>query len=79
MIVSSGDDGAPSAYNSNCDTNDLYPSFPASSPWVTSVSGTTLIDTSSPSPSHDPPICNGYQCAQGKYEEACMQNNTAYK
>jgi len=45
--ASSGDDGAPGAENSNApfpNCPQLYPQYPASSPYVTSVGATMIID-----------------------------------
>jgi len=82
VLVASQDEGAPSEQNEDCSldtTQPLWPIYPGCSPWVTSVSATTLIDTSDLFAAANPPICNmGYTCATGTLEYPCMENNTYY-
>jgi len=87
VIVCSQDEGAPSEQNEYCQLDSSQPIwsiYPAACPWVTTVSGTTVIDGSSDvveqSVSALPPICNaGYTCAQGYLEHACTFRNTYYQ
>jgi tripeptidyl-peptidase-1 len=84
VIVCSQDEGAPSEANEGCEldsTHPLWPIYPSSSPWVTTVSATTVIDgvaTSTNSVQPQPPICSQYECASGTLEYPCMINNTLY-
>jgi subtilase family serine protease len=78
--------GAPGRTNADCvydnTTNPINPSYPGSSAWVTSVSGTTLQTVNaSPNPSlpTPPPICSSHPCAQqGNVEIPCMATSTYY-
>jgi tripeptidyl-peptidase-1 len=81
VIVCSQDEGAPSEANEDCQfdrTKPVWPTFPGSSPWVTSVGATTVIDTTSSTPANQPPICADYPCSTGSLEYPCMVNNTLY-
>jgi len=81
VIVCSQDEGAPSEENEDCQfdrTHPLWPIYPSSSPWVTTVGATTVIDSSDSVPSNQPPICANYPCATGNEEYPCMINNTLY-
>jgi len=83
VIVASQDEGAPSEANEGCqldNSHPLWPIYPASSPWVTSVGGTTLF--SSNVMSGGPPICqSSYSCGSGRgaIEHPCMPNETYYQ
>ena len=45
LISSSGDAGSPSRINEDCTSSQkLNPIFPTSSPWVTSVGGTIVMN-----------------------------------
>jgi tripeptidyl-peptidase-1 len=83
VIVCSQDEGAPSSFNEFCSLDDstpLFPIYPGTSAWATSVSSTTLVEPdSAEKPDSNPPICNeGYTCSTGTYEVATMANNTYY-
>jgi len=86
VLIASQDEGAPSEANDYCELDDshpLWPIYPSSSQWVTSVSATTLIDTSTlltKNVAALPPICSmGYTCdTTGSLEMPCMENNTEY-
>jgi subtilase family serine protease len=81
------DTGAWGPTNNDCSNREhpLNPLFPTSSPWVTSVSATVLVNKQSDEKWFDerdlPPICNmGYQCINGPVVEwPCMENNTYYR
>jgi len=84
VLVASQDEGAPSEANEGCELDDshpLWPIYPASSPWVTAVSGTTLIGGSTVA--SPPEICTqGYTCGSGgggAIEHPCMPNETYYQ
>jgi len=83
VVVATGDYGAPSYENEDCSldkTAPVWPMYPASSAWVTSVGGTTLVDDSTPPP-QPYPICkqSKYPCANGTTEIPCSVNNTLYQ
>jgi len=88
IFAASQDEGAPGPTNRDCrDTNHpVYGVYPSSSPWVTSVSGTTLVNKNSAqskrvSSQSSPPICQQrqYPCITGPVVEwPCMTNNTYY-
>jgi len=83
VLVASQDEGAPSEANEDCSldsSHPLWPIYPSSSPWVTAVSGTTLVQSNTIS--NPPPICNsGYTCGGGVggMEHPCMPNETYYQ
>jgi subtilase family serine protease len=87
VLVASGDTGSWGPTNNNCQNRQhpLNPLFPTSSPWVTSVSATVLVNKKSDEKWFDerdlPQICNeGYQCINGPVVEwPCMVNNTYYR
>jgi len=56
VLVSSGDDGA-NGYGSNCTNKVLYPDYPASSPFVTSVGATSLVNLQYKVLQDQPPVC----------------------
>jgi len=58
MLVASGDSGANSRTDDFCQTPQLRPEFPASSPFVTTVGATQIVNGSYSVP-HAPAICNG--------------------
>ncbi len=88
VVVCSQDEGAPSEHNSACLLDlvgkPVWPVFPGSSAWVTSVGGTTLLPPSSKpafsKSASGPPICQkGYACATaGNQEVPCMLHNTKF-
>jgi len=92
MLIASQDEGAPSEQNMYCsldNTHPLWPIYPSSSPWVTAVSGTTLVPISGTTvfdnvvfdtDSASPPICSrGYPCdTTSTFQYPCMPNNTEY-
>ncbi|CAF1327914.1 unnamed protein product [Adineta ricciae] len=56
IFVSSGDDGVNS-FLSNCTNKVFYPDYPASSPFITSVGGTTLVNAKYETFADQPPAC----------------------
>ncbi len=77
VVVCSQDEGAPSEHNTACLFDligkPVWPVYPGSSAYVTSVSGTTLLSNTARGPSPQsaaverdalPPICSkGHQCS----------------
>ncbi len=85
VVISSGDQGAPGRENADCSldntTNAINPSYPGSSAWATSVSGTTLqtVNATLPPFNSSLPICQPFPCAtQGNIEIPCMAPSTYY-
>jgi len=81
MITCSQDEGAPNEANMQCQLDNtkepIWPIYPGSSAWVTSVSATTLIDFAAGV--NTPAICQSYPCSStGTLEAPCMSNNTYY-
>jgi tripeptidyl-peptidase-1 len=82
LLAGSGDTGAAGPLNPNCETSipPLYPMFPASSPWVTSVGAVTWTGNRPNTPPLDefdalfystkkrqiipPPLCNAFPQTQ---------------
>jgi tripeptidyl-peptidase-1 len=82
VIVASQDEGAPSDNNEDCSLDSsypLWPIYPASSNWVTTVSSTSYA-TQDGNEYTTPTICsNGYPCSKGPGQEVfTMANNTYY-
>jgi len=72
MFVASGDSGANGRTDEYCSDNQFHPSFPAASPYVTSVGATRLVDVSS-TLSNPPLLCTTAEfwwCASNGTEEA---------
>jgi tripeptidyl-peptidase-1 len=68
IVVASGDAGAPGRTNEVCNSlSSVNPVFPGSSPWVTSVGATYVVDKSY-NLYGKTPLCQKYQCAAGSYE-----------
>jgi tripeptidyl-peptidase I len=97
VIVCSQDEGAPSEANEACQldsTDPVWPMYPGSSPYVTTISATTFVPKGSSSASASasrsssrdampgsPPICDSdYPCVNPTAiaEMPCMSNNTYY-
>jgi len=79
VLACSQDEGAPSVANLLCSnkTHPVFGIYPASSPYLTSVSATTVGPESSTSTHlQDPPICDAYGCTQSNHEEPCTTSNT---
>ena len=72
IVVSSGDSGASNTLYCN-DDSPLNPSFPGSSPWVTSV-GATFLKKSIVKYKYETPMCKKYDCAMGIQEVAANFN-----
>jgi tripeptidyl-peptidase-1 len=84
VITCSQDEGAPSEANSDCSnkTHPVFGIYPGSSPYVTTVSGTTagpegsMLNDQFDVP---PPICNDYACDTSTVETPCTVKNTYYQ
>ncbi len=92
ILACTQDEGAPGVLNEGCaDPNHPVTSiFPASSPWVTAISGTTFMPVSNNfqerkhgateqnNGNDSLPICqHGFPCMSGPvYELPCSVNNT---
>ena len=68
LLVASGDSGANSRTDDFCQTPQLRPEFPASSPYVTTVGATQIVNGSYDIP-NAPAICNTQQFS-------CLWNGT---
>jgi tripeptidyl-peptidase-1 len=84
FYIATQDEGAPSEANMYCQYDNtqtpVYSIYPSASPYVTAVSGTTIVEDSTRSVHADPPICGGsYPCAHGKTEVPCSVENTYYQ
>lgn len=82
VIVCAQDEGAPSDCNEDCsldNTYPLWPIYPSSSNWVTTVSSTSYA-TQDGNEYTSPTICGqGYPCSKGPGQEVfTMANNTYY-
>lgn len=84
VVVCSQDEGAPSEHNTACLLDlvgkPLWPVYPGSSAFATSVSGTTLMPLANQIPKDSLPICQkGYPCSDSaSLEEPCQLHNTYY-
>lgn len=80
MLSSSGDSGSYGRTNSNCDDVDdggpLRPVFPTSSPWVTSVGGTVVIDPVVETKGSK--LCDDKGCIVGGTQRVCTFNRTSW-
>ena len=75
IAVASGDAGAPGRTNEDCSVdNPVNPVFPGSSPWVTSV-GATFVLQSNNTNKWKSPLCKNYGCINGNIE---MNTNNEY-
>jgi subtilase family serine protease len=74
LIVASGDAGAATRKNLYCNMTNtpIQPYFPASSPYVTTIGGTMIVN-GTPLTGELPPFCQGANttCAGGGSEVAC--------
>ncbi|CAF1030010.1 unnamed protein product [Adineta steineri] len=81
VLVASGDDGANSAF-ADCTNTKLYPYYPASSPFVTSVGATTLVNAQYKVLQDQPPICTLFNppivCVSGGDEIAVSVNDPLF-
>jgi subtilase family serine protease len=85
VLVATQDEGAAGPTNYDCHDQEhpVYAVFPSSSPWVTAVSGTTLVmrnKLQSDQSDALPPICQqSLPCIDGPVVEwPCMTNNTYF-
>ena len=71
LLASSGDAGASGRTNENCDSNiPLNPVFPTSSPWVFSIGGNIVLN-STVFENSTVPLCEKNKCIKGGYELNC--------
>lgn len=79
ITVSSGDAGAPGRTNEDCldKSNTVHAVFPGSSPWITSVGATFIVQTNK-SIKYTTPLCKEYQCANGTKEYVTNHNSTGW-
>mgnify|MGYP000920394246 CR=1 FL=1 len=75
ITVASGDSGAPGRVNEICSSNNpINPVFPGSSPWVTSIGGTFIVNSKQMN-NWTTPLCKQYGCSNGNIE---MNSNYDY-
>ena len=82
VTVSSGDAGAPGRTNEMCSLNidgvsNVNPTFPGSSPYITSVGGTYLVPNNKKT-EWKTPLCQKWGCANGNKELPCNFNSTGW-
>jgi subtilase family serine protease len=80
LVASSGDAGAPGRTSEGCDPQfPLNPVFPTSSPWVTSVGGTVILNPeTAPNSTRLPEICQQNKCIVGGKELNCDFDRTGW-
>ena len=80
ILVSSGDAGAPGRTSEGCDVSrPVNPVFPGSSPWVTTIGATFVIETSTKTDwNYSSPLCLNYGCANGSQELGTSINYTGW-
>jgi len=77
IVVSSGDSGAHGRTDYDCTAPQLRPEFPSSSPYVTSVGATQIVNAQSSLPK-PPPICANYSCPSSGTEQAVSYDNAGF-
>ena len=83
LVAAAGDAGSPGRTNELCDIHNLQhinPVFPGSSPWILSVGGTYVMNTTDGF-SYQTPICKSIsyiQCANGTSEAMCTKTRTGW-
>jgi len=79
LLSASGDSGANGRTDGFCTGPKLLPDFPGSSPYVTSVGATELLNPVF-NLQNPPPICaqSGYQCASGGTEQAVSFTTSSF-
>lgn len=82
ILVSSGDAGAPGRTNENCmntdDYNPINPVFPGSSPWITSIGATVILNKLDVKDSFVTPLCKNHGCFTGNTEASINYNLTGW-
>ena len=79
IAVSSGDAGAPGRTSESCDeSRPVNPVFPSSSPWVTSLGATFVVNDPHKTIDYHTPICKNNQCANGDIEIGTNLNYTGW-
>ena len=79
ITASSGDAGAPGRTNEGCNdnTDTVHAIFPGSSPWVTSV-GATYVVQSDNKINWTTPLCKVYDCATGNEQFVTNNEDTGW-
>eukprot|EP01133_Synstelium_polycarpum_P015366 gene15366-18227_t len=72
ILVASGDSGSLGFGNADCSNKTVNPSFPASSPYITSVGGTMLAKSNNKPTGSNAPFCKINQ----KGVKGCSSSNT---
>jgi tripeptidyl-peptidase-1 len=70
IVVASGDSGANGRTDPDCTDSVLHPDFPASSPYVTSVGATQIVNPVFFAKKEAEPICAEFSCAKSGVEVA---------
>jgi len=84
VVVCTQDEGAPSDNNVDCSNKvkPVWPIYPSSSPYVTAVGATALLDPPSSTSSYFSadvtPICQKIACSKGTEEVTAMAPNAAF-
>jgi subtilase family serine protease len=80
ITVASGDAGAPGRTSEGCDPDrPMNPVFPGSSPWVTSVGATVVMqDNIIGLSKFQTPLCKNFTCATGHSEYSINYNLTGW-
>jgi len=79
LLCASGDSGANGRTDPDCSTPRLRPAYPASSPYITSVGATQLVNPSSNLP-NPPPVCTSgnWTCSSGGQETAVSYDQAQF-
>jgi len=79
ITVSSGDAGAPGRTNEGCfdNSNTVHATFPGSSPWVTSI-GATYVVNSGIKRKWTTPLCKQLGCATSNQQFVTNNNDTGW-
>lgn len=78
LLVASGDSGTNSRSDLDCNVVEKFiPEYPSSSPYITSVGGTQLINARM-NLHNPPPVCGQYPCASGGTETAVSYDLAKY-
>ena len=79
LVVASGDAGSPGRTNEGCDrsSNLINPVLPGSSPWITSVGATFILDNNQ-TWDYNTPICKVNKCASGNDTQSIDFNTVGW-
>jgi len=75
--VSSGDSGAHGRTDDDCTAPELRPEYPASSPYVTAVGATQIMNAVNKL-KNPPPVCSNYSCPSSGVEQAVSYANAGF-